>query len=171
MEDKLAPLHEIFEDYVLKDYGLAALGTLKKNKAEIPPAFSNAQDREILSSIFGFQKKCTLVSYTCIPKKNTVVLLISTMHHNGKKDSGDAKKPEMIIDYNRSKCSVDVVDELRGRMSITNLPPFIKTKIKFIILMKIVILSFLVPLDLVRNHPLLVVEKPQCLFASVVTKK
>jgi hypothetical protein len=102
---------------LLKDYGLTALGTLKKNKPEIPPLFTAAQNRDIPSSIFGFQKECTIVSY--VPKKKKVVLLASTMHHDGKKDSGEQKKPEMILDYNQSKCGVDVVDELCGTYSVS----------------------------------------------------
>ncbi|GBP09473.1 Dynactin subunit 4 [Eumeta japonica] len=108
----------LFHD-LLKEYGLTALGTVKKNKPEIPPVFTVAKYRDIPSSIFGFQKDCTLVSY--VPKNNKVVLLASTMHHDGKKDSGEAKKPEMILDYNRSKCGVDVVDELCGTYSVSRI--------------------------------------------------
>lgn len=101
---------------LVNDYGLTALGTLRKNKAEIPPIFTTTKGREDLSSLFGFQKDCTVVSY--VPKRNKVVLLASTMHHDGKKDSGEGRKPEMIIDYNRTKCGVDVVDELCATYSV-----------------------------------------------------
>ncbi|XP_045456067.1 uncharacterized protein LOC123665880 [Melitaea cinxia] len=101
---------------LLNDYGLTALGTLRKNKAEIPPVFTATKDREVHSSLFGFQDDCTVVSY--VPKKNKVVLLASTVHHDGKKDSGEEKKPEMIMDYNRTKCGVDVVDEMCATYSV-----------------------------------------------------
>lgn len=102
---------------LLKDYSLTALGTLKKNKSEIPPIFTAIKDRDVYSSIFGFQRDCTLVSYKS--KRDKVVLLASTMHHDGRLDSGNAKKPEMILDYNRNKCGVDVVDELCGTYSVS----------------------------------------------------
>jgi len=41
-------------------------GTMKKNKAEIPPQFLNSSNRDIGSTIFGFQDNCNLLSY--IPK-------------------------------------------------------------------------------------------------------
>ncbi|CAH2099388.1 unnamed protein product [Euphydryas editha] len=102
---------------LLNDYGLTALGTLRKNKTEIPPVFTATKGREIHSSLFGFQKNCTVVSY--VPKKNKVVLLASTMHHDGKKSTEETKKPEIIMDYNITKCGVDVVDEMCATYSVS----------------------------------------------------
>ncbi|XP_045448744.1 piggyBac transposable element-derived protein 4-like [Melitaea cinxia] len=91
---------------------ITVVGTLKGNKPEIPPNFKTSRDREINSSLFGFQKNCTLVSY--VPKRNKTVLLLSTMHHDAAIDltTGDAKKPEIITFYNQTKCGVDIVDRM-----------------------------------------------------------
>lgn len=107
---------ELFENY-----GLTIVGTLRKNKPEIPPIFIASRGREEKTSYFGFQPNCTLLSYT--PKKGKVVLLASTMHHDAKinPDTGDKLKPEIITDYNMHKCGVDVVDEMCGTYSVSRI--------------------------------------------------
>lgn len=91
---------------------LTYVGTVRKNKAEIPKIFLPNKEREINSSIFVFQEDCTLVSYC--PKKNKSVILLSSMHHDDAidKETGDAKKPEIITMYNKTKIGVDRLDQL-----------------------------------------------------------
>lgn len=102
-----------------ENYGLTVLGTLRKNKPEIPSVFISTKGREEKSTYFGFQPNCTLLSYA--PKKGKVVLLVSTMHHDAMidPDTGDKLKPTMITDYNMHKCGVDVVDEMCGTYSVS----------------------------------------------------
>ncbi|GBN51436.1 PiggyBac transposable element-derived protein 4 [Araneus ventricosus] len=96
---------------------ITIVGTLRKNKREIPPIFLNSRKRDVYSSTFGFQKETTIVSY--IPKKNRNVLLLSTMHNDNAIDlsTGEAKKPEIITFYNMTKGAVDVVDEMAATYS------------------------------------------------------
>lgn len=96
---------------LLKNHKLTLLGTIRKNKPQIPSEFLKIV-RPPHSSMFGFTEEMTLVSY--IPKKNKNVLLLSTMHHDDAIDdsTGEAHKPEMITDYNRTKGGVDSVDQL-----------------------------------------------------------
>lgn len=91
---------------------LTMIATLRKNKREVPPNFLPDSQREVQSSIFGFQKNCTLVSY--VPKKNKAVLMISSMHNNVAIDeaTGDQKKPVIISDYNDTKYGVDILDKM-----------------------------------------------------------
>lgn len=89
---------------LLSDYNFTFLGTMRKNKRELPLEFSNPSGRPIGSSMFGFNKDMTIVSY--IPKRNKNVLLISSLHHDDMIDAM-TEKPEMIVDYNRSKGGVD----------------------------------------------------------------
>nr|CAH7758124.1 unnamed protein product [Callosobruchus chinensis] len=91
------------------DSKLTLLGTIRKNKRELPPEFSNPQKRPLFSSMFGYRDNCTLVSYT--PKRNKNVLLLSSMHFDDKIDAATGK-PDMIIGYNASKGGVDCVDKL-----------------------------------------------------------
>lgn len=101
--------------YLLEN-GLTFIGTMKKNKAEIPPQFLNTLSRDIGSTIFGFQEECTLLSF--VPKKKKNDLLLSTMHDEGKIDE-DSGKPVIILDYNRTKGGVDTVDQKCSNYSTT----------------------------------------------------
>ena len=56
---------KLAEDLFLKQITL--LVTLRKNKADIPKPFATGKNREVLSSLFGFRNRQTLVSY--VPKK------------------------------------------------------------------------------------------------------
>lgn len=96
---------------------ITVVGTLRKNKKEIPPILLDSKKREVCSSLFAFQKDTTLVSY--VPKKNKNVILLSTMHNDNAIDSstGESKKPEIITFYNLTKGGVDVVDEMAASYS------------------------------------------------------
>lgn len=96
---------------------LTAVGTIRKNKPTLPPEFLNVKEREISSTLFGFQKENTLVSYC--PKKGKIVLLLSSMHHDDTVDDTDKKLPEIISFYNFTKCGVDVVDELSASYNVS----------------------------------------------------
>ncbi|KAJ8929413.1 hypothetical protein NQ314_017899, partial [Rhamnusium bicolor] len=93
----------------LLSHGLTTIGTIRANKRELPPEFVQKSSRPVGSTMFGFGENCTLVSH--IPKKNKNVLLISTSHGDDK-IVPQTSKPEIIIDYNHTKCGVDVIDQL-----------------------------------------------------------
>lgn len=97
---------------LLREKKLTYVGTLRKNKREIPQQFLANKNREEKSTLFGFQEQCTIASY--VPKKNKAVILISTMHNDDAidHDTGDDQKPEMVTFYNRTKIGVDLVDQL-----------------------------------------------------------
>ena len=76
------------------------LGTMKKNKREIPPKFLPTTARQPGESMFGFQKDKVLVSF--VPKRNKAVILVSSMHDSGDMDEA-TKIPEIILDYNMTK--------------------------------------------------------------------
>jgi len=81
------------------------LGTMKKNKCEIPPEFLPTKVRQPGESMFGFQKDKVLVSF--LPKRNKAVILVSSMHDSGVMDEA-TKKPEIIL----TKCGVDKCDKM-----------------------------------------------------------
>ena len=85
---------------------ITVVGTLKKNKREIPAEFLPNKQKPISSSMFGFQKHTTLVSFTPINKS---VVLLSTMHRDAAVDV-ETKKPEIIHFYNSTKGGVDTID-------------------------------------------------------------
>lgn len=79
-------------------------------------------DREWFFQRFGFQKDITLVAH--VPKTNKIVLLMSSQHHNDAIDetTGEQRKPEINTYYNRTKCGVDVADELCATYDVSRNP-------------------------------------------------
>lgn len=94
----------------LLQHKLTLVGTLRKNKKELPSQFLPQKTSEVHSSKFGFCKDLTLVSY--VPKKSKAVILLSTMHHDKAICEEDEKKPEIIKFYNMTKGGVDTNDKL-----------------------------------------------------------
>lgn len=92
---------------VLENVGLTYVGTLKKDKKEIPTEFLADKNRRVNSARFGFSKNRTLVSF--VPKQNRAVVLVSSMH-KGIEVSEEKNKPEIICFYNKTKCGVDILD-------------------------------------------------------------
>lgn len=88
---------------------ITVVGTIRKNKGEIPPEMKPNNNRPEKSSVFGFSGNLTLVPY--VPKKGKAVLLLSTQHHDGTTEGGD-RKPEIILYYNAKKSGVDNMDHL-----------------------------------------------------------
>ena len=85
------------------------VGTLRKNKREIPPELLPNKDRPEKSSVFAFSGNLTMASY--VPNKGKAVFLLSTQHHD-KATEGDDHKPEVILYYNQKKSGVDNMDHL-----------------------------------------------------------
>ena len=94
---------------------LTLIGTLRKNKAEIPIEFQPNKKRQIGSSLFGFHDGLTLVSF--VPKRNTAVLLLSSKHHDNQVDMKTGK-PIIILDYNKTKGAVDMVDQMCHKFTV-----------------------------------------------------
>ncbi|KAH9633010.1 hypothetical protein HF086_000370 [Spodoptera exigua] len=91
---------------------------MKANRPEIPKEFKASKSRTSKSSLFGFQKDVTLVSY--VPKINKAVNLLSTMHYDAAidPDTNEERKPEIITFYNRTKCGVDILDKMCKQYSV-----------------------------------------------------
>ncbi|CAB0014424.1 unnamed protein product [Nesidiocoris tenuis] len=91
--------------------GITCIGTIRKNKNELPPQFVDLklQRSKVGSSRFLYHDDITAVSYKA--KTNKMVTLISTMH-----DQSDlhpySKKPQIIHSYNATKGGVDTLDQL-----------------------------------------------------------
>ena len=95
---------------ILLGRSLTMTGTLRKNKPEIPTEMLPHPERAENSSIFGFQRDATIVSY--VPKKNKAVVLLTTLHKTPAVSEDNARKPEIILEYNKGKCGVDTLDQL-----------------------------------------------------------
>lgn len=88
---------------------MTLVGTIRKNKAFLPPNMHASKDRPINK---------TLCSY--VPKKNKSVVLLSTMHTIGKLDETTVAKPEIrvIIYYHQTKGGVDTMDKMLGKYTV-----------------------------------------------------
>lgn len=99
---------------VMKQRGLTCIGTLKKNKKEVPAIFLPTKKREVGTTLYGYTKDITLISYTT--KINKAVLLVSSSHHHASVDPL-TNKPDIIADYNCTKGGVDTLDEKCSKFS------------------------------------------------------
>ncbi|XP_071554095.1 piggyBac transposable element-derived protein 4-like [Temnothorax nylanderi] len=97
---------EIF-DRMLSRHSITMVGTLRKNKRQIPQHFKAADP--VHSSRFLFDETKTLVKYT--PKKNKFVLLLSSLHWQAEVDQ-QTQKPSIISFYNDTKGGTDCFDQM-----------------------------------------------------------
>lgn len=90
---------------------LTLLGTVRLHRREVPPYIKTAVNREAKTSrfVFDHEQKITLCSY--IPKRNKVVLLLSSSHSGVEVSNEEHHKPLMILEYNTTKGGVDTMDE------------------------------------------------------------
>ncbi|XP_072403063.1 multiple C2 and transmembrane domain-containing protein-like [Diabrotica undecimpunctata] len=146
--DKLAPIRNIFQKLIersqacympgrnltcdnwftlvpsakeLKKKKITLVGTIRKNKREIPEIFVAAKKKPICSSLFAFGRECLLVSY--VPKTNKNVLLLSTLQEYDEinEESGEACKLVVVTFYNQTKSGVDSVDQLKSLYSVARI--------------------------------------------------
>lgn len=86
---------------------LTMVGTVRKKRPELPPALLTTRG---FSSPFVFTEKHTLISYW--PKKRKNVLVMSPRHSNAGVSDREDKKPTIILDYNKAKGGVDILDQV-----------------------------------------------------------
>jgi hypothetical protein len=103
---------QLAEELMTKNTTL--VGTIRRNKPDIPDELTVKTGRSEKSSLFTFDDKITLVSY--VPRKGKNVTLLSTMHHDDKVE-GEDRKPHIILHYNECKSGVDNMDKLVGTFS------------------------------------------------------
>ncbi|XP_029359568.1 uncharacterized protein LOC115044588 [Echeneis naucrates] len=89
---------------LLKDKN-TLVGTISKNKREIPHQLLTFGRRQPQSSLFTHTKTHTIVS--CLLKKRKNVLLLSTKHQEARVSDGADQKPIIIMDYNKNKGGVN----------------------------------------------------------------
>ncbi|XP_071256255.1 piggyBac transposable element-derived protein 4-like [Salvelinus alpinus] len=99
----------------LLERDLTMVGTVRKNKPELPPALLQSKGRQVSSSRFAFTPTATLVSY--LAKRNKNVLLLSTRHAEPDVSDRRDRKPALILDYNCNKGGVDNLDKVVGTYS------------------------------------------------------
>ncbi|XP_066909085.1 piggyBac transposable element-derived protein 4-like [Halyomorpha halys] len=96
--------------------GLTVVGTIRKDKIELPPSFVDVKfkNRKVGSSLFLYHSDMTAVSYKV--KVNKLVTLVSSMHDTPELHPF-SKKPFIIHSYNATKGGVDTLDQLCAHSS------------------------------------------------------
>ncbi|XP_069618531.1 piggyBac transposable element-derived protein 4-like [Ranitomeya imitator] len=112
-----------FTDFDLIDFlktkKLSYVGTVRKNKRQLPPDFLYTKGKPQYSTMFGFSNGKILVSY--IPRERKNVILVSSLHNDYTIDpeSGELRKPEIITFYNLTKSGVDTADQMCGNFNVS----------------------------------------------------
>lgn len=98
----------------LKKRKMSIVGTIRKNRKEIPPVLVDMKKKPIHHSefVFDLQNKITMVSY--VPAKGRYVTLLSSYHTRKEVSVDEHKKPEIILFYNATKGGVDLLDKVVG---------------------------------------------------------
>lgn len=107
--DNFFTTHTLATD--LLQHRLTLLGTVRVHRRDVPPYIRNVAGRPVHDSrfVFDHDNKIQIVSY--VPKKNKNVVLLSSSHSGNQVIDDDLRKPELILDYNKSKGGVDTMDE------------------------------------------------------------
>ena len=87
--------------------GQTIVGTVRKNRKELPAEFVNPKNRKAHSTIKGYYEDNVLISYC--PKKGKTVVLLSNMHDSITFSEKEDKKPNIIEFYNETKGGVDTL--------------------------------------------------------------
>lgn len=111
--DNFFTTHELGQ--VLLKKKITMVGTVRRNKPELPPALTTTRGRDVFSSKFAFTQDTTVVSY--MPEKNKNVILMSTLHKAAEVSGREDKKTTIILDYIANKGGVDNFDKVTGTYS------------------------------------------------------
>ena len=98
---------------LLSQYNINYLGTLRKNRREVPKYMNDNKGLPIFSSRFFLTQEKTNSILSYVTKKTQNVLLLSNIHFS-KEIPETAKKyrPTVILDYNKHKGGVDKLDQM-----------------------------------------------------------
>jgi hypothetical protein len=100
----------------LKKKNTSFVGTVRRHRKEIPNEVKKSKSR-LYETVLLRNEETTLTVYQ--GKKNKNVLLLSTLHQNVNVDSQSKKKlPETVEFYNKTKCGVDIVDQMSRKYSV-----------------------------------------------------
>ena len=91
----------------LKSNNLTVAGAVMPNQKYLPVKLTKKAGLLVGSSLFSFKDNLTMCSW--VPKKNKLVLLLSTAHQSDK--IGESGKPEIVEFYNETKAGVDALNQ------------------------------------------------------------
>ena len=99
----------------LKTKKASLVRTMKKVRLELPASAKRSQER-YSSKLMKTGDRAISTLYQCKPKKNVCVL--SSLHMSVELDESEKNKPEKMEFYNKSKCDVDVANQMARHCSV-----------------------------------------------------
>ncbi|XP_071235666.1 piggyBac transposable element-derived protein 4-like [Salvelinus alpinus] len=93
-----------------KNQGMRVVLDVTQGLRELPTQLLSTRNRPINSSKFVFTADSSLVSY--VPKKGKNVVLMSTLHRDGRICEQEHQKPEIIMNYKARKGGVNNLGKL-----------------------------------------------------------
>lgn len=94
----------------LLKWKLTMVGTVQKNKSELPVELLSIKTRALQFSKLAFRDTTALVSY-CLKRGENVVVM-STLQKDAQISRRKDGKPEMILDYSATKGGMDSLDKV-----------------------------------------------------------
>ncbi|XP_015233509.1 PREDICTED: uncharacterized protein LOC107086819 [Cyprinodon variegatus] len=91
------------------------LGTVDKRRREIPQSARQMDRTEFTTQVFS-TTGATLTVYA--PKRNKAVYVLSSMHSVVETEDTTKRKPNTVTKYNKTKCGVDVMDQMVREYSV-----------------------------------------------------
>ena len=100
------------------------LGTIRQIRKEVPKIVLPSKSREVNSSLFLFLRDPMMVSY--VPRKNKPVIFLSSQHNDQAVSTAEHAKPDIILDYNKSKGAVDSAQQIQDlkKMAVCSSHPY-----------------------------------------------
>jgi len=101
----------------LKSNSISIVGTMRMNRRELPNLARNNEKFDLYQTrILKTEGAVTLLMYQA--KKNKKISILSTLHNDIDIQVNGKKKPETILFYNKTKCGVDVLDQMLRKYSV-----------------------------------------------------
>ena len=95
---------------LLLEKKLTLLGTVRSQRRDVPRSMVNKMELYNSQFVYNHQDGISLVAYQA--KKNKLpIIMLSSSHFEGVVSTDEARKPEMILDYNKQKGGIDMFDE------------------------------------------------------------
>ncbi|XP_032402522.1 uncharacterized protein LOC116708688 [Xiphophorus hellerii] len=91
------------------------LGTVNERSREIPQSARQMDRTEFTTQVFS-TTGATLTVYA--PKRKKAVYVLSSMHSVVETEDTTKRKPNTVTDYNKTKCGVDVMDQMVREYSV-----------------------------------------------------
>ena len=92
---------------------MTILGTIRKNRNEIPPVLLDMRRKPLYSTEVVYEPKLQAVMLSYVTHRNRFVCLLSTYHNKVNiNERNEKKKPNLIEDYNKTKNGVDTMDQM-----------------------------------------------------------